>query len=108
MRADAAIVATRRTFDSVVIRVHANGELSDRMNYVRGGKLPTARLFRAADDICLYEYAELPAWIRQWNTERPPIARRIGTGRMDPLILQRQREHIMYNRSTRRRPGWFS
>lgn len=61
---DSAIVAKRKTFDGVVVFLHANGEMSDHLNFIKGGKLPAAVMWRFAADVCLYTHAELPNLIR--------------------------------------------
>lgn len=61
---EAEIVAVRRTFDGVTVNFHANGEVSFVQYFLRG-RLPASHIWRVADDVCLYEAAELPALIRR-------------------------------------------
>lgn len=58
------VVATRKTFDGVVVYLHADGSVSTLMHFLRGGKLPLASMWRFAADICLMTFAELPEEIR--------------------------------------------
>jgi hypothetical protein len=67
-QSDPQIVASRLTFDRVLVFVHADGSLSDRLNFLRGGRLPLATLWRKIDDICLYTHAELPEYTRTTRT----------------------------------------
>ena len=64
MNTEAEIVSTRTTFDGVTVHLHANGEISDRMYCVRGGRLPLATMWRAWSDVCVLTHAELPDFIR--------------------------------------------
>jgi hypothetical protein len=79
MKDDSEVVARRTTFDGVTILIHADGRLSDRLRWVPGGKVPVDRLFRFADDIGTFNYAELPDAIRAakrkgWYARRNPMA----------------------------------
>jgi len=58
------IVATRKTFDEVIIFLHADGSLSTRTHYLYGGKLPLASMWRLIDDVCLYSFTELRNFLR--------------------------------------------
>lgn len=44
------IVSTRTTFDGARVHLHANGEISFRTHYARGGVLPVANRWRLWDD----------------------------------------------------------
>jgi len=60
------VVATRTTSDGVKVYLHADGAVSDRQSYFRV-KRPVATMFRAIDDVSLYDAAELPAFIKAWR-----------------------------------------
>lgn len=61
----AEIVATRKTFDGIVVCLWSDGLLTGRTGErVFGGKLPLGAMWRAVDDVCLYTWAELPAFVR--------------------------------------------
>ena len=59
------IVSVRTTFDGARVHLHANGEISGRTHYVRGGKLPRASMWRVWSDVCVYTFDELPELIRK-------------------------------------------
>lgn len=59
------IVATRKTFDGITVHLHSDGRLSDNFNFIKGGKLPIASMWRVLADLCVYTHAELPALIAE-------------------------------------------
>lgn len=61
----AAIVATRKTFDGIAVCLWSDGLLTGRMGErIYGGKLPTSCMWRAIDEVCMYSWAELSAFVR--------------------------------------------
>ena len=59
------IIATRKTFDGIAVALWSDGLVTGRLGErVTGVKLPSACAFRAIDDVCLYTWAELPAFVR--------------------------------------------
>lgn len=58
------IVATRQTFDGATVYLHADGAISFRTHFSRGGRLPIANMWRVWEDVCTYTADEIPALIR--------------------------------------------
>ena len=59
------VVATRMTFDGVTVFLHSDGRLSDKFNFIKGGKLPVESMWRVIADLAVYTHAELPALIAE-------------------------------------------
>lgn len=94
------IVATRTTFDGVTVYFHADGKVSTR-SIVLYGRLPVAKIFTVADNICTHTWEEVPGLIKAARAGLfPPKANR-GTGRLDPSIIARQRIAIEHDRRVR-------
>ena len=107
MKTEAEIVSTRTTFDGVTVRLHANGEISDRMHFVRGGRLPLATMWQAWDWVCTYTHAELPDYIRA--SRRPakkaaPVLRPFygGAHGVQPVGIMQDDEGNLYDCRPRR------
>ena len=93
-------IARRTTADGVAITLDAAGYFWTRMNRVLGGRTADrSAAFEIADEICLYDFAELPALIRASKRgiarrhPRPaPKPRRIPNPR--PRTVQEWRAHL--------------
>jgi hypothetical protein len=77
---DAEIIARRRSFDGVDIFLHADGALSTRTHFIGRSKLPADLMWRVADDLALYTYAEVHSLIKSvrsgtWQKEQARAAR---------------------------------
>jgi hypothetical protein len=110
---DAEIVARRFTFDGVQINLHADGALSTRMHFVGRVKLPVATMWREIDDVCVYTYAELPAFIKAAKSgERAADRDRadwINSGRCAAQVAANGRDRMRAARErieNRRANGW--
>ena len=84
------IVATRTTLDGVTVYLHADGKLSTRnLDVVYGAKLAVATMFRAIDDLSLYEFAEIKAFCAR----KPPF-RRLSIAAQEELMQVGSRERM--------------
>lgn len=83
------IVAIRQTFDGVTVRLHADGSVSDRLNFLPGGRLPVDSMWRLFADVCLYMHSELPTLIRKVKSGKwRPFAIRVD--RPEPERVYRE------------------
>jgi hypothetical protein len=61
--AEPEVIATRHTFDGVLVNLHSDGSLSTRQSFLRV-RLPIETMWRFMADVCLYNYAELAAAVK--------------------------------------------
>jgi hypothetical protein len=93
----AEVVARRTTFDGVTIFLHADGSVSDRLNFFRG-KLPAASMWRAIDDASIYTHAEVPAMIRDAKAGKWSEAWLAGQVRRGRLAAVPQADRVYIGR----------
>lgn len=95
------IISTRKTYDGITVNLHKDGSVSDRRAYVSRSKLPTNVMWRFWGDISLYDWAEIPALIKQVNKlgTWPPPRRARATN-----LTEAQRLAIL---ASQKRTRWF-
>lgn len=94
-RVEPEVVSTRKTFDGVTVRLHADGSISDRRAYVSRAKLPKEVMWRVWGDIETYTHAELPQLLRDVKAGRfqSVIIRKGLTEEQHQKILDEQKKH---------------
>jgi hypothetical protein len=95
------IIAERTTFDGVTVYIHADGKISTRnLDVVYGVKFSPENIFRAADEMCLYDFAELKSLASRKFTVRPRVGKQMelmAIGSRDRM--ERLRTDLTYNRN---------
>jgi hypothetical protein len=96
---DPEIVSSRMTHDDVRVHLHKDGSVSTRSHFFRV-RLPVSVMWRAWEDVSLYDYNELSAFIKQvkklgtWPPKRRP------TNAESEAILAGQKRTMWFNPQT--------